>query len=91
MVFAQDAPGAWCGGSYGSEGTNFAPCTGAQVGAQVAGQASGVQSQSVATQPQYPANQVNFRDGKAYFQNQELNLNFKTSADRLNEIEAPGD
>ncbi|MGH7345937.1 MAG: hypothetical protein ACREK4_13570 [Candidatus Rokuibacteriota bacterium] len=90
MVFAQDAPGAWCAGSYGAEGTNFGPCPAAQAGAQVAGQASGIQSQSVATQPQYPASQVNFRDGKAYFQNQELNLNFKASAERFDEIEAPG-
>jgi len=91
MVFAQDAPGAWCGGSYGAEGTNFAPCQAAQAGAQVAGQASGIQSQSVATQPQYPANQVMFQDGKAYFQKQELNLNFKPSADRLNETQGLGD
>jgi hypothetical protein len=90
MVFAQDAPGAWCGGSYGAEGTNFGPCPAAQSGAQVAGQASGIQSQSVATQPQYPANQVTFRDGKAYFQQQELNLNFKESANRLDEVQSPG-
>ena len=86
MVFAQDAPGAWCGGSYGSEGTNFGPCPTTQTGAQVAGQASGIQSQTVATQPQYPASQVTFQDGRAYFQKQELNLNFKFSADRFNEI-----
>jgi hypothetical protein len=91
MAFAQDAPGAWCGGSYGAEGTNFGPCPMAQAGAQVAGQASGIQSQNVATQPQYPANQVMFQDGKAYFQKQELNLNFRHSADRLNESQAPGD
>jgi len=91
MVFAQDAPGAWCGGSYGAQGTNFAPCPTTQAGAQVAGQASGIQSQSVATQPQYPANQVTFQDGRAFFQGQELNLNFQHSADRLNETQAPGD
>jgi hypothetical protein len=92
MVFAQDAPGAWCGGSYGSEGTNFGPCPAAQAGAQVAGQASGIQSQSVATQPQYPAHQVTFQDGRMYFQKQELNLNFKArSNERLDEIQAPGD
>ena len=45
----------------------------------------------MATQPQYPANQVTFQDGKAYFQKQELNLNFRHSADRLNEAQAPGD
>jgi len=91
MVFAQDAPGAWCGGSYGAQGTNFGPCPTTQVGAQVAGQASGIQSQSVATQPQYPANQVSFQDGRAYFQKQELNFNFQRSADRLNEVQSPGD
>jgi hypothetical protein len=91
MVFAQDAPGAWCAGSYGADGTNFGPCPTAQAGAQVAGQASGIQSQSVATQPQYPANQVSFQDGRAYFQKQELNLNFRRSADRLNEVQSPGD
>ena len=91
MVFAQDAPGAWCGGSYGAEGTNFGPCPMTQAGAQVAGQASGIQSQSVGTQPQYPASQVTFQDGRAYFQRQELNLNFRPSADRLNEVQSPGD
>jgi hypothetical protein len=89
MAFAQ--VGAWCGGSYGPEGTNFAPCPAAQAGAQVAGQASGIQSQSVATEPQYPANQVNFQDGKAYFNKQELNLNYKQFPDRLNEVQSPGD
>jgi hypothetical protein len=92
MVFAQGAPVAtWCGGSYGSEGTNFGPCPTAQAGAQVAGQASGIQSQSVATAPQYPANQVNFQDGKAYFNKQELNLNYKVFPDRLNEVQGAGD
>src|SRR5438093_8219051 len=92
MAFAQGAPvGAWCGGAYGAEGTNFGPCPAAQAGAQVAGQASGIQSQSVATQPQYPASQVTFENGRAYYQRQELNLNFKHSADRLNEIQSPGD
>ncbi len=91
MVFAQDAPGAWCAGSYGAEGTNFGPCPTAQTSPQVAGQASGIQSQSVATQPQYPASQVTFKNGKAYYQNQELNLNFKRAADRFNEIQSSGD
>ena len=91
MVFAQDTPGAWCAGSYGTEGTNFGPCPLTQTGAQIAGQASGIQNQSVGTQPQFPANQVTFQNGRAYFQSQELNLNFKPSADRLNEVQAPGD
>jgi len=92
MVFAQGAPmGAWCGGSYGPEGTNFGPCPAGQSGAQVAGQASGIQSQSVATQPEYPANQVTFQDGKAYFNKQELNFNYRAVPDRLNEIQGAGD
>src|SRR5262245_47203352 len=91
MVFAQDAPGAWSGGPYGAQGTNLAPSPHTPPGAQVAGQASGIQSQSVATQPQYPANQVTFQDGRAFFQRQELNLNFQRSADRLSETQAPGD
>jgi hypothetical protein len=37
IAFAQAAPiGAWCGGSYGAEGTNFAPCVGVQSGVQTA-------------------------------------------------------
>jgi hypothetical protein len=89
MGFGQGAPvGAWCGGSYGPEGTNFGPCPAAQAGAQVAGQASGIQSQSVATEPQYPANQVNVQDGKAYFNKQELNLNYRAFPDRNNEVQA---
>ena len=88
MVFAQGAPGAWCGGSYGPEGTNFGPCPVAQSGAQVAGQASGIQSQSVATEPQYPASQVTFRDGKAYFSEQELNMSYRPFPDRTGELEA---
>ena len=88
MVFAQGAPGAWCGGSYGSEGTNFAPCPAMQSGAQVAGQASGIQSQSVTTEPQYPASQVTLREGKAYFNQQELNLNYRAFPDRSREFQA---
>jgi hypothetical protein len=90
MVFAQGVPGAWCGGSYGPEGTNFGPCPAAQSGAQVAGQASGIQTQSVATQPQYPANQVTFREGKAYFNQQELNLSYRNLPDRNSEFQAGG-
>jgi hypothetical protein len=89
MAFAQDTS-AWCGGSYGAEGTNFGPCPAAQADPQVAGQASGIQGQRVQTEPQYPATQVTFKDGKAYYNGQEMNLNFKASPDRLS-IEAPGD
>ncbi len=89
-AFAQAPMGAWCAGSYGAEGTNFAPCPTAQSDPQVAGSASGIQGQSVATQPQYPASQVTFEDGKAMYNRQPLNLNFKTFPDRLNEVQAGG-
>src|SRR5882724_3068722 len=89
-AFAQAPMGAWCAGSYGAEGTNFAPCPTAQSDPQVAGSASGIQGQSVATQPQYPASQVTFEDGKAMYNKQPLNLNFKTFPDRLNEVQAGG-
>ena len=59
MTFSQAVPiGAWCGGSYGAEGTNFGPCPTVQSGAQVAGPASGIQAQRGPTEPQYPASQV---------------------------------
>ena len=89
MAFAQ-GQGAWCGGSYGSEGTNFGPCQAGQANPQVAGQASGVQAQSVQTAPQYPANQVIMRDGRAYHNGQELNLSPRSFPER-NEIQSPGD
>ena len=89
-AFAQAPIGAWCGGSYGAEGTNFGPCPTAQSAAQVAGQASGVQGQSVATEPQYPASQVTFEDGKAMFNKQPLNLPYVSFPDRTHEIQAGG-
>ena len=91
MALAQAPQGAWCGGSYGAEGTNFGPCPTAQTGAQVAGQASGVQGQSVATEPQYPASMVTFEGGKAVFNKQPLNLNYAVFPDRSREIQSPGD
>jgi len=61
MAFAQGAPiGAGCGGSYGAEGTNFAPRMGVQSEVQTAGQASGIQPQIVPMEPQYRAGQVTF-------------------------------
>jgi len=87
MAFAQST-GAWCGGSYGADGTNFGPCMPIESGAQVAGQASGVQGQSGATAPQYPATGVTFEDGKAYYNKQELRLNWSAFPDRTNEIQA---
>ena len=89
MAFAQTAPiGAWCAGSYGAEGTNFAPCVPAQSGAQVAGQASGIQPQTATTEPQYPAGMVTFENGQAVFDKQVLNLNFGPSRDRSAESQS---
>jgi hypothetical protein len=86
LAFAQT--GAWCGGSYGADGTNFGPCVPVESGAQVAGQASGVQGQSGATEPQYPATGVTFEDGKAFYNKQELRLNWAAFPDRLNELQS---
>ena len=89
MAFAQAAPiGAWCGGSYGAEGTNFAPCVATQSGAQVAGQASGIQPQVGPTEPQYPAGQVTFENGRAVYNKQVLNLSYGRSRDRSAEPQA---
>src|SRR5512138_1201934 len=82
MAFAQAPAGAWCGGSYGAEGTNFAPCVAVQSGAQVAGQASGIQPQMGPTEPQYPAGQVTFENGQAVYNKQVLNLNYGPVRDR---------
>jgi hypothetical protein len=88
MAFAQAPVGAWCGGSYGPEGTNFAPCVAAPSGAQVAGQASGIQPQMAATEPQYPAGQVTFENGQAVYNRQVLNLNYGPVRDRSAEPQA---
>jgi hypothetical protein len=88
MAFAQAPVGAWCGGSYGAEGTNFAPCVPVQSGAQVAGQASGIQPQMGPTEPQYPAGQVTFENGQAVYNRQVLNLNYGRSRDRSAEPQA---
>jgi hypothetical protein len=90
LAFAQ-ASGAWCGGSYGVEGTNFGPCVAVESGAQVAGQASGIQGQSGATEPQYPATGVTFEDGKAFYNKQELRLNWAAFPDRTHEFQSDGD
>jgi hypothetical protein len=68
IAFAKATPiWAWCGGSYGAEGTNFAPCVGVQSRAQTAEEASGIQPQIIPTEPQYPAGQVTFENGQAIF------------------------
>ena len=92
MAFAQGAPiGAWCGGSYGAEGTNFAPCVGVESGVPTAGQASGIQPQIVPTEPQYPAGQVTFENGQAIFNEQPLNLNYSPARDRSREVQSGGE
>jgi hypothetical protein len=88
MAFAQAPVGAWCAGSYGAEGTNFAPCVAAPSGAQVAGQASGIQPQMAASEPQYPAGQVTFEGDQAFFNKQPLSLNYKPARDRSGAVEA---
>lgn len=88
MAFAQAPVGAWCSGSYGAEGTNFAPCVATPSGAQVAGQASGIQPQMAATEPQYPAGQVTFENGQAVYNKQVLNLSYGRSRDRSAEPQA---
>jgi len=89
MTFSQAVPiGAWCGGSYGAEGTNFGPCPTVQSGAQVAGPASGIQAQRGPTEPQYPASQVAFEDGRAFFNKEPLNLGYTRFADRTDDIQS---
>jgi hypothetical protein len=91
IAFAQPALiGAWCGGSYGAEGTNFAPCVGVQGGAQTAGEASSIPPQIVPTEPQYPAGQVTVENGQTIFNKQPLNLNYSPARDRANEVQPDG-
>ena len=45
---------------------------------------------SVSTEPQYPASQVTFEDGKAMFNKQPLNLPYVSFPDRTHEIQAGG-
>ena len=56
-VFAQEAVGAWCGGSHGPQGTNFGECVGVERDVQVAGQGSGLTRQTVRvpTKPERPS------------------------------------
>jgi hypothetical protein len=89
IASAQPAPiGAWCGGSYSAEGTNFAPCVGVQSGAQTAGEASSIQPQIIPTAPQYPAGQVTFENGQAIFNKQPLNFHNSPARDRTDEIQS---
>lgn len=92
MAFGHGAPaGAWCGGSYGEEGTNFSVCPSGPSNPQVAGPASGISGQGGSTEPQYPASQVTFgEDGRPRFNQQPLNLQFVPSPDRSREIQTGG-
>ncbi len=91
-----DPTSAWCGGSYGAAGTTFGQCVNVETSAQVAGEGSGVKAQgvSVPTKPEYPASQVTFEGGKAYFDNgtgkKQLNLNYVQGRDLAGEHQSPG-
>jgi len=91
-----DPTSAWCGGSYGAGGTSFGQCVNVETSTQVAGEGSGVKAQavSVPTKPEYPATQVSFEGGKAYFDSgagkKELNLNYVKGRDLSGEIQSPG-
>src|SRR5262245_29805356 len=92
MALAEAASsGAWCGGSYGPEGSNCASCVGVQREVQTAGQASGIQSQIVPTEPQYPAGEVTFATGQALFNRQPLSLNYRRARDRSHEVQSGGE
>jgi hypothetical protein len=66
---AQGPVAAWCGGSYGADGTNFGECVTVEREVQVAGQGSGVKRETVnvQTRPEYPATMVTFENGAASF------------------------
>ncbi len=95
---------AWCGGSYGGDGTNFGECVSIEQKVQVAGQSSGIQEQtvSVPTKPEYPSTMVSFQDDRAVLDTgsvdkdgkavtQELSLTYARSQDRAGELQGAGD
>jgi hypothetical protein len=101
-ALAQGAVAGWCGGSYGAQGTNFAPCAGVEREVMVAGQGGGITRQTVVVpmEPEYPATMVTFEDGKAVFHavskdgqvvRQDLNLKWVPAADRSGAFQSPGD
>jgi hypothetical protein len=97
VAVAQDGMAAWCGGSYGAQGTNFGGCVSADQNVQLAGQGSGVrQGVSVETRPEYPSSMVTFEDGKAMFIDSRsgvkrpLNLNWMPVVDHSGDIQSPG-
>jgi hypothetical protein len=96
---AQEPVAAWCGGSYGALGTNFAPCEGVEREVQIAGQGGGLTRQTVTvpTTPEYPATAVTFEEGRAFFHTtdgsgqpmkQEMYLNWAAGPDRSEEFQA---
>jgi len=91
-----DPISAWCGGSYGAAGTSFGQCVNTETTTQVAGEGSGIKAQavSVPTKPEYPATQVSFEGGKAFFDDgagkKELNLNYVKVSDLSGEFQGPG-
>lgn len=98
---AQEPVAAWCGGSYGANGTNFGECVKVDREVQVAGQGSGLKQQilSIPTQPEYPASMVTFEDGRAFFiaadrdgrpVKQELYYRWGAAPDRSGEFQSPG-
>jgi hypothetical protein len=101
IALAQEPVGAWCGGSYGAHGTNFAECAAIERQVQVAGQGSGLTQQTVQipTRPEYPAMLVTFEDGQAFVEverdgkvtKQRLDLNWAAAPDRSHEFQSGGD
>ena len=68
VALAQGPVAAWCGGSYGAEGTNFGTCVNLDRDVPVAGQSSGVgQGISVQTRPEFPSSLVTFENGRVMF------------------------
>lgn len=93
---------AWCGGSYGAEGTNFGECVRVEARGRVAGTGTGIGEQLAPTYPEYPSSAVMIdgnkavyhtgkvdRDGKAI--TKELYLRYVAVPDRSDELQAPGD
>jgi hypothetical protein len=56
VALAQAPVGAWCGGSYGSPGTNFGECVSLGRDPQLAGRAAGLGTGTlVPTRPEQPS------------------------------------
>ncbi len=94
---------AWCGGSYGAEGTNFGECVRVEVKGRVAGASTGTRDQMVLapTYPEYPSSSVVIEGSKAVFHTgkvdrdgksiaKELYLRYVAAPDRSGDLQAPG-